>query len=169
MAFSAPHMDATAAFIVKDHRRHDFATLERIRKLDSPRIGIGNSPHYRSLVRDVLPRATFVVLDSPRDFFGKKGEDLDALLGEAEAGSAWTLIYPRYAVVVPRPEPLAIPVAYPMPRGDREMVDFVSTWVQLMKKDQTIDAIYDHWILGKLATGKEPRWSVIRNVLHWVD
>jgi hypothetical protein len=29
--------------------------------------------------------------------------------------------------------------------------------------------IYDHWILGKTANQRQPRWSIIRNVLHWVD
>jgi hypothetical protein len=30
-------------------------------------------------------------------------------------------------------------------------------------------ALYDYWILGKNAVPKPPRWSVIRNVLHWVE
>jgi hypothetical protein len=29
-------------------------------------------------------------------------------------------------------------------------------------------ALYDYWILGKNAVPTPPRWSVIRNVLHWV-
>ena len=39
----------------------------------------------------------------------------------------------------------------------------------LFGSDGTIDALYGHWILGKYAVKREPRWSVIRNVLHWVD
>ena len=33
----------------------------------------------------------------------------------------------------------------------------------------TIDVLFEHWILGKDALQKGPRWSVIRDVLHWVD
>ena len=33
----------------------------------------------------------------------------------------------------------------------------------------TIDALYNHWILGKTATRRQPRWSVVRNILHWVE
>jgi hypothetical protein len=47
-------------------------------------------------------------------------------------------------------------------------VDFVNIWIDLKKKDKTIKALYDHWILGKAAEKKEPRWSIIRDVLHWV-
>ena len=29
-----------------------------------------------------------------------------------------------------------------------------------------IAALYDYWILGRNAVQHEPRWSVLRNVLH---
>ena len=35
--------------------------------------------------------------------------------------------------------------------------------------DGTVDAVFDHWILGQGAMKKQPRWSIIRNVLHWID
>jgi ABC-type amino acid transport substrate-binding protein len=54
-------------------------------------------------------------------------------------------------------------------RRDQEWVQFVNTWIELKRRDGTIDALYGHWILGKNAVKREPRWSVIRNVLHWVD
>jgi hypothetical protein len=49
------------------------------------------------------------------------------------------------------------------------MLDFLNTWIILKKKDDTIERIYDYWILGRGAKKKEPRWSVVRNVLHWVE
>jgi hypothetical protein len=35
--------------------------------------------------------------------------------------------------------------------------------------DKTLQALYDYWILGKNAVPQPPRWSIIRNVLHWVE
>jgi proton glutamate symport protein len=32
--------------------------------------------------------------------------------------------------------------------------------------DGTIEALYGHWVLGKQAVKREPRWSIMRNVLH---
>jgi hypothetical protein len=55
-----------------------------------------------------------------------------------------------------------------MPRGDRELVDFVDTWIDLKTKDQTIRTLYDYWILGRTGVERAPRWSIIRNVLHLV-
>jgi hypothetical protein len=32
-----------------------------------------------------------------------------------------------------------------------------------------IEALYGHWILGKQAVKRQPRWSIMRNVLHRVE
>jgi len=32
-----------------------------------------------------------------------------------------------------------------------------------------VDRLYQHWVLGRELGEPEPRWSVIRDVLHWVD
>jgi ABC-type amino acid transport substrate-binding protein len=108
------------------------------------------------------------MLNSPREFFTRPTEDLDALAYSAEAGSAWTLIYPAYTVAVPQPDVLAVPLGYATARGDRELADFVNTWIELKQKDRTIAALYDYWILGKNGKEQAPRWSVLRDVLHIV-
>ena len=87
----------------------------------------------------------------------------------AERGSVLTLLHPKYTVVVPEPDAIKIPLAYPLARRDQEWAQFVNTWIELKRRDGTIVALYDHWILGKHAVKSEPRWSVIRNLLHWVD
>ena len=123
--------------------------------------------YYTDQVRRYLPQATIVTLNSIAEFFEGRGEELDALAYTAEAGSAWSLLYPAYTVAIPQPAP-TIPVAYLLPRGDWEMVGFINTWLELKKRARTIDALYDYWILGKNAVPQQPRWSVLRNVLHWV-
>jgi ABC-type amino acid transport substrate-binding protein len=167
-AFSAPYMDATLAFVVKDHRLEEFSSRDAIRSLQAPRIGVLNVPYYADKVRRVLPQATVVQLNSITEFFEGQGEELDAFLYTAEAGSAWSLLYPAYTVAIPQPGVLKGPVAYPLPRGDRDLVDFINVWLELKKRDRTIEGLYDYWVLGKNAVPRQPRWSVIRNILHWV-
>jgi ABC-type amino acid transport substrate-binding protein len=70
--------------------------------------------------------------------------------------------------VVP-PPPVTIPLTYAAARGDQELVDYVNALIDLKKRDGTLKKLYDYWILGRFDTSKQPRWSVIRNVLHWVD
>lgn len=169
MTYSASIMEGTLAFIVEDHRRDEFNTSEAVQNLEAPRIGIPDAPYYVSKLRHYLPQANIVLINSPKAFFEDYGEELDAYVYTAEAGSAWTLLYPGYSVVVPYPDILAVPMAYPVALGDRELVDFLNGWIELKRKDRTIENLYNHWILGQGADKEEPRWSVIRNVLHWVD
>jgi len=170
VALSNAYMDMTVAFLVKDHNRQIFQSWEAIRKEKDLKIGISaTSKYFQASAEKAIPRATWVPLASPREFFTEKIGNLDALLFLAEPGSAWTLIYPAYTVVVPQPHPISIPVVYPMVKKDQKLIGFVNAWLELKKRDGTIETVFEHWILGKGATKKTPRWSIIRDVLHWVD
>jgi ABC-type amino acid transport substrate-binding protein len=169
VTFSAPYTDATLAFVVPDYRMEEFSSRDTLRHLKAPRIGVLNVPYYVDKVQRFLPQATIVQLNSITEFFEGKGEALDAFLYSAEAGSAWSLLYPAYTVAIPQPGVLKGPVAYPLPHGDRELVDFINVWLELKKRDRTIETLYDYWILGKNAVPRQPRWSVLRNILHWVQ
>ena len=87
----------------------------------------------------------------------------------AERGSAWTLLYPQFTVVVPEPGLVKVPLAYPLSGHDEAFASFINTWIDLKRKDGTIDALYAYWVLGRNAAPPHPRWSIIRNVLHWVE
>jgi ABC-type amino acid transport substrate-binding protein len=169
MTFSVSYLDQTVAFIVKDHRREEFSSREAVHRLKAPRIGVPNIPYYVDKVHRYLPQAELVLLNSVTEFFEGRGEELDALVFSAEAGSAWTLLHPAYTVAIPQPDVLTAPLAYPLARGDQEMVNFINLWIDLKKRDKTVTRLYDYWILGKNAVPQSPRWSVIRNVLHWVQ
>src|SRR4029450_3416335 len=97
---------------------------------------------------------------------GLKQETVVAAVMPAESGSVLTLLYPKYTVVVPEPEIVKIPLAYPLARRDQDWGHFINTWIELKRRDGTIDALYGHWILGKHAHKREPRWSGIRSRSH---
>jgi ABC-type amino acid transport substrate-binding protein len=60
-------------------------------------------------------------------------------------------------------------LAFPYGGPDPEFENFLDAWIQEQVAHGTVDEFYDHWILGKGAEAREARWSVIRDVLHWVD
>jgi ABC-type amino acid transport substrate-binding protein len=113
--------------------------------------------------------AKIVDIPSPRRFLKGEQKELDAVVYSAEGGSAWTLIYPNYSIVVPLDAQVKVLMGYPLPKGDEEWSGFISTWVNMSLKNGTVDKLFQHWIGGGGAKPKEPRWSVIRNVLHWID
>jgi Na+/H+-dicarboxylate symporter/ABC-type amino acid transport substrate-binding protein len=169
LAFSTPYLQVAVSFVVSDHRRDEFATWERIAASSGLKIGIPDVPHYLRRIQRRLPRVELVTVDSPREYLAGKRPDLDALVMGAETGSAWTLVYPNFNVVVPKPGKILAPAAYAMPLGEDKLVDVVNTWIALTRDDGTADALYRHWILGEDASAGEKRWSVIRNVLGWVQ
>jgi ABC-type amino acid transport substrate-binding protein len=165
---STPYMELTVALVVQDHRRSEFSSREELQKLKAPKLAVLDVPYFISFVRERLPKAELVIVNSAEEFFQPKGKTFDGFVYSAEGGSAWSLLYPEYTVVVPPPQ-IALPVSYAMARGDRELVDYVNALVELKKGDGTFKKLYNYWVLGQFATDKQPRWSVIRNVLHWVD
>jgi ABC-type amino acid transport substrate-binding protein len=50
-----------------------------------------------------------------------------------------------------------------------ELARLIDTWIDLKRYDGTIQQNFDYWILGLDAEERPPRWSVLRNVLGWVD
>jgi hypothetical protein len=60
-------------------------------------------------------------------------------------------------------------IACPIANHDREFADFINTWIELKRKDRTIASLFDYWILGRVREHAAPRWSIVRDVLHWAD
>lgn len=167
--FSEPYLEENLAFLVPDHRRSAFTSWAKLKELD-PKIGVVTNDHrFSPWLQSILPGAELVPVPSPRPFLRGQTPDLDALLVGAEGGSAWTLIYPAFSVAVPRPNPVRVPLAYPVAPDAPNWMNFINRWIEIRRSDGTLDRVYDHWILGKGARDEEPRWSVLRNVFGWVD
>ena len=165
MAFSSPYLEETLAFVVPGHRRDEFRSRDAVKALERPRLAVPGTGYYAAKIRAYLPQAEIVVIDSPRAFFTQPDAGFDALVYSAEAGSAWTLIYPAFTVAVPHPDVLRVPLGYAVARRDREMADFLSAWIQLKRNDGTIRRLFDYWFRGKEPDGQTHRWSVLRDVL----
>jgi Na+/H+-dicarboxylate symporter/ABC-type amino acid transport substrate-binding protein len=166
MLFSRTYLDETLAFAVLDHRRHEFTTWDDIRRAAELRIGVPDLPHYVALLRNRLPSARLITFELD-DFKLDQDGEVDAFAVPAEIAAAQTLLNPKFTVVVPAPDPIKMPVAYPLARRDHRWAEIVNTWIELRQKDGTFDALYKHWILGQSAKPRTPRWSILRNVLHW--
>jgi ABC-type amino acid transport substrate-binding protein len=160
----------TLGFLVPDHQRKQFADFNEVHSRKGLTLGVVQSdPAFSRWVQRGLPLAKLVDVPSPRAFLRGDLPDIDAVVYSAEGGSAWTLIYPDFSIVVPFNMQVRVPMGYPLPGGDEEWARYVSRWVEMNVKNGLVDRLFTHWIGGGGAKPKEPRWSVIRNVLHWVE
>jgi Na+/H+-dicarboxylate symporter/ABC-type amino acid transport substrate-binding protein len=157
--FSPPYLDETLAFVVQDHRRAEFSRAAWVRAQPGLRVAAPDLPYFLTVLRREFPNLHVVPVPMREieGFLNGKGEPVDALCFTAERGSFLTLLHPAFAVAIPRPLEVRLPLAYPVGRHDLEMTRYLATWIDLKKKDGTIQALYEHWILGREPESQEPR------------
>ena len=169
LLFSNSYLDETFALVVPDYAREEFSSWSAIDDRPDTTIAVPNVPYYVDKLRARLPRARLKLLEDIGTAFAQPDPAVDAIAMPAERGSAWTLMYPQFTVVVPEPGIVKIPLAYPIARHDDAFGSFINTWIDLKRKDGTIETLYNYWVLGRDAAPRHPRWSIIHDVLHWVD
>jgi Na+/H+-dicarboxylate symporter len=167
-SFSRSYLELSLALIVLDHERKQFSDIESLRQRENLTIAMVSTQYFAGRIKRLLPDARLVYLDAAEDFFNGSGQGADALLLSSEEGAAYSYRYPRYAVVRTE-QGGSLPAVYAVPKGDVEMMEFVSNWVDLKRAEGTIDSLYNYWMLGGAARSYKPRWSIIRDVLGWVE
>jgi Na+/H+-dicarboxylate symporter len=169
---SIPVYTSSVGFIVADHLRQDFQSWNAIRERGaSVRIAVPDNPEAIAFARSMLPHAVLVPLNGPgdlRETLESNSPAVNAIADLSEEGAAWTLLYPYFDLVVPKPT-VFTQQGFGVARGNQSLAQTLDAWVVEEKAKGTVDTLYRYWMLGGAATSaKPPRWSVIRNVLHWV-
>ncbi len=165
--FTKPYIYHTAGVIVLDNFRDEYSTLEYMNKKEDLKLAAPKSGYYSQLVRKLFPHAKIIEVANPREFYKGMHKEADALIHSTEAGSAWSLLYPEYTVVVPKGLKLKVPAAFKLPKNQLAFSEYLNTWLDLKKDNGFMDKVYQYWILGEDPKKKEPRWSVVRNVFGW--
>ena len=170
-SMTSPLRNEPVGLIVRDHRRDAFRTWAEIRDIPGLRVAIFDDRSSKIFLKQVVPAATPILLRSKRDVAQLLATDapgVDAVGMFAEQAAAWTIRHPQFSFVVPSPA-IFIPSGYAVARGDLDMLLYLDTWLLNAKLDGTVDELYRFWMLGEVAETQPPRWSVIRNVLGWID
>ena len=166
LSASQPYFQSPLALFMPESRARRFRTREQILAMDGVKIGVFNDPVLRPLLARVLPNAEIVVVPDYRvlpDF-----SKIDAAIWTLEQAASLARRHPGITAVVPKDFGNPFLFTYLMPPNSGEMVTFVDYWLTLRKADGFRDRDFDYWILGRPRTESEPRWSIVRNVLHWV-
>jgi ABC-type amino acid transport substrate-binding protein len=160
--FSNPYMNITTAVVVEDHKRYKFESWRSIDKELNVTLGAVGKGRAKDVKR-YLPNTDIAVMETYSEFFTDNPKKVGAIVISAEAGSAWTILYPAYSVVVPEPH-LKANAALAIPLGTSDFEDFVNDWLQMKKTSGIIDKLYNKWILGTKVEQKKGRWSIGRDL-----
>jgi ABC-type amino acid transport substrate-binding protein len=166
--YGTPYSEINLALLVKDHDRDLFKSKEKILANPEAVFATNQSEYLRRRVKEEIPNINFITISSPRNFLLGKTK-ADALFFSAEAGSAWTLVYPAFSVVRPDGLDIKLPVSMMLAKNNLELRRYMDNWIELKKFDGTIERLYQSWILGEASKSEEKPWSVLRDILHWVD
>ena len=168
--FTHSFSNRTLAFMVKDYKKDQFINWKELQKNKNLKLAIpSNIPYYIAKLKGLLPDAEVVVTKRQiKDLLESDSNQFDAIVLPAENASAWTILYPSNVVAVPQPI-VSIPVAYMLPKNADSLADIINVWLDLKEKDGTMKSLYNYWVQGNIGSIQKPRWSIIRNVLHWID
>lgn len=168
MTFTDPVVTVHMAFVVPDGKKDEFTQLEDLKKRDGLKVAVFNNTAMVTVAQKLLPRATIVPVDSKEEFF--EADTADALMIPAEEGYTLTLLYPFFDVAIIEPyDSYLMMYAYPVSRNSSESYLLaLNYWIRMEKDYGMLQKKYDYWVLGRIPGTVEPRWSVVRNVLHWV-
>ncbi|NTS77651.1 cation:dicarboxylase symporter family transporter [Catenovulum sp. SM1970] len=168
-AFTNPVLNLHYSLVVKDHRVDEFESREVIQKQDVIRIATVGEYEIQRELKQRYPNLKFEVIDSDNQFFTDKTDKWDGLLISLEAGKAWSMLHPEYTTLFNSKELKSYPSAYAVAKHNYELLNFMNAWLALQKSSGELDKHYNYWILGENAVPKTPRWSIIKDVLGWVE
>ncbi len=169
--FTSPHIGLHLAFVTKDYKKNDFERLEDVVKMKDLKIAIVNDSEYYKAAGITFPLATIIPLDHSNQFFNQTNTTADVLLTTAETGSSMTLLHPFYDVAILEPyDTNKIMCAYVVSKNcDDAFLWFLDYWLKMEEEYGSLDSKYNYWVLGENLENKPPRWSIIRDVLHWIE
>jgi ABC-type amino acid transport substrate-binding protein len=166
-SLSVPYMNASISLVVRDHRRREFNSWEAIRQRQGLKLAVVDQPFLVNRIARVLPDVKVERIKDPTEFLNADRGRFDAMLYSAEAGSAWTLLFPQYSVVVPEPSVISVPLVFVLPSDTARWNRYIDAWIDLNKTSHKVQRLYDYWILGQGAEQHKHRWSVVHDILGW--
>ncbi|MCL1064006.1 cation:dicarboxylase symporter family transporter [Shewanella benthica] len=168
LSYAEPVLELNLAIATRDHMVNKFKRNEDILKMQNITIAYVEHGDIIQEAKQRYPNLKFVKISGYKNFFRQKKGEYDAVVISAQAGSAWTLFFPGYGIAIPETTS-RYPVAYAVAQSNQSLLNYVNNWQKLRKVDGHQERIYNYWMLGQGATEIKPRWSIIRDVLHWVD
>ncbi len=163
--FTQPYYTAAKVLVVRAKDKSNFLNLEAVKAWEGVRIGgIGA---YGLAAKRLFPLAqvTTLITEQSKVF----SENIDAVLWDEAGARAWCMDHSEYVYIDYDGGLGHFFLAYSVPKGAFEWLSFLNSWLDLKKESKFTDIQENYWINGIPPPSNVPQWSIIRNVLQWVD
>jgi hypothetical protein len=154
---------------VSDKSRKTFSNIDTINENSKIQIAVLKGSAFESTAKELFPSKDLVLIESYQEFDPQ--DTFTALLWEEQEAIAWSMSHRGFKLVYPQPPMGYDTIAYPIRNDSPRFIHYLDQWLELKKSQGFTEKQYELWIKGKteIAAPYEPRWSIVRNVLHWVD
>jgi proton glutamate symport protein len=167
LTVSKPYLQSQLALIVRSDKAHRFLDGPSTKREKGLKIVTFKSDILEPMARTLFPQAEVVVV--PEYEVLLRDDSIDAALWTFEQAKAWAAANPGFSAVRPTDFGAPFLIAYLMPPNSDEFANFINQWLDLQRANGFERRMSEYWLEGKPRVDQQPRWSIIRNVLHWVE
>ncbi len=163
MEFSNAYIEQANALVVPTNKVDKYRTLPQVEKI--PHLRVGALGAYKEVVASHFPNSNLVV-GSVAQFSEDK---FDVYMWAELQSYIWCLANPSYTTLTYKGQMGKKYFGYPVKRNAEQLVHFINEWLDLKQEQGFTARQREYWFLGKSYDPQAKRWSVLRNVLHWVE
>lgn len=162
---STPYYQSPVALIVQSDAAHNYVDMEQVRQIDGLNVVSFKDPVLQPLIKRVFPFAELGVV--PDYSVLPQRQDIDVAVWTFSQARSYAVTNEGFTAVKPRNLNEVMVFGYFLPSGSDQMQRYVNHWIELRELDGTLKRLSDYWIDGNPPGNTSPRWSIMRDVLHW--
>jgi Na+/H+-dicarboxylate symporter/ABC-type amino acid transport substrate-binding protein len=163
MQFSDTYLEDANVLIIPTKNLDKYRTIEQVGKAGNFRLGAIGA--YEEVAANHFPNVP-VVHGTIDMLFANQ---CDGYLWAQLQSYIWCLAHPGYTALTYNGQMGKKYFAYPMRKNAEQLVHFVNEWMWLKQEQGFTYQQRQYWFLGKEHNPEAKRWSILRDVLHWVD
>lgn len=165
LVFSSNYLQLYASLLIPKNEAMEgvFSSRESFMETEEVILGVINPSPFIPDIKAVYPNLTLKQYASAYEFLEQNAPN-EALYTSAEAGSALSMVYPNYKVIIPARH-WTYHIAYPLNPVDSEFRHFINQWLNMELASDEFRSTYDFWILGHPRDELKPRWNIWQDVL----
>jgi ABC-type amino acid transport substrate-binding protein len=162
LEFSSSYIEDANAMVIPLKNLDKYRSLLQVES--APNFKIGATGAYKQVVANHFPNVSVV----QGEIDDLKLNKFDAYMWAEVQGYIWCLTNPGYTALTYQGRLGKKYFAYPMRKNSEQFVHFINEWMFLKQEQGFADKQRQYWFLGKEYNPQAKRWSVLRDVFHWI-
>lgn len=164
MDFTNPYSEQNNVLVIPTKNTKSFLDLTTL--VQTPNLHLGAFGAYEGIVKKHFPLATLIPYHIDNTMLDGK---VDAWVWSTRQAFVWCLNNPGFTFVDYDGLIGKSFFAYPIRAGSLDLASFLNKWLILTDESGFKDRMTQYWIQGENPKQRSPRWSILRNVLHWIE